>query len=78
MQVLLHLPDDLAARFKAAVPKQERSAFVAELLAKALPEQDGALYKLALDVENDPALSAMVDDWDVTAGDGLEAREIQP
>ena len=74
MQVLLQLPDDLAARFKAAVPKQARSAFVAELLAKALPEQDDALYHLALEVENDPELSAMADDWDVTAGDGLETR----
>lgn len=43
MQVLLHLPDDLAARFKAALPKKERSAFVAELLTKALPEQDDTL-----------------------------------
>jgi len=74
MQVLLHLPDDLAARFKAAVPKKSRSAFVAALLAKALPEQDDALYQLALEVEGDSELSALTDDWDVTAGDGLETR----
>ncbi len=73
MQVLLHLPDELVQRFRSSVPKRQRSAFVAALLEKALPEQDDALYRLALDVENDPAMDEMAD-WDVTAGDGLEAR----
>ncbi len=73
MQVLLHLPDDLARRFRASVPRNQRSAFVAALLEKALPEQDDALYRLALEVENDPAMDEMAD-WDATAGDGLEAR----
>ena len=74
MQVLLHLPDDLAIRFKATVPKQARSAFVADLLAKALPEQDDALFRLALEVEGDPELSEIASDWDGVVGDGIEAR----
>ena len=74
MQVLLHLPDYLAARFKATVPKKARSAFVADLLTKALPEADDALYRLALAVEGDPELSEMASEWDSTAGDGIEAR----
>ena len=74
MQVLLHLPDDLAIRFKATVPKKARSAFVADLLAKALPEQDDALFRLALEVEADPGLSEMASDWDGVVGDGIEAR----
>lgn len=74
MQVLLHLPDDLANRFKASVPKKARSAFVADLLAKALPEQDDALFQLAMDVENDPELVGMASDWDAVVGDGIETR----
>ena len=74
MQVLLHLPDDLANRFKSSVPKKARSAFVADLLAKALPEQDDALFHLAMDVENDPELVGMASDWDAVVGDGIEAR----
>jgi len=74
MQVLLHLPDDLAMRFKATVPRKARSAFVADLLVKALPEQDEALFRLALAVEGDPGLSEMASDWDSVVGDGIEAR----
>jgi hypothetical protein len=74
MQVLLHLPDDLANRFKSSVPKKARSAFVADLLAKALPEQDDALFQLAMDVENDPELVGMASDWDAVVGDGIETR----
>ncbi|MCX7114277.1 MAG: hypothetical protein NTX45_30255 [Proteobacteria bacterium] len=75
MQVLLRLPDDLATRFKATVPKKSRSAFVADLLRKALPaEADDALYRLALAVEGDPELSEMASEWDSAAGDGIEAR----
>lgn len=74
MQVLLHLPDDLALRFKATVPRKARSAFVADLLAKALPEHDDALFRLALEVEDDPGLSEMASDWDGVAGDGIETR----
>ena len=74
MQVLVHLPDDLANRFKATVPKRLRSAFIANLLGKAIPEQEDALFKLALEVENDPSVSELESDWKVTIGDGLEAR----
>ena len=68
MQVLVHLPDDLANRFKATVPKRLRSAFIANLLGKAIPEQEDALFKLALEVENDPSVSELESDWKVTIG----------
>ena len=74
MQVLIHLPDDVANRFKATVPKRLRSAFIANLLGKAIPEQEDALFKLVLEVENDPSVSELESDWKVTIGDGLEAR----
>ena len=72
MQVLLHLPDDLASRFKAAVPPRQRSAFVAGLLQKALPEDEDPLYLIALEVEKDERLNAEMAEWDVVVGDGIE------
>jgi hypothetical protein len=74
MQVLVHLPDHLADRFKSTVPKRFRSAFIADLINKAIPEQEDALYQLALDVESDSSISELESDWEVTVGDGLEAR----
>jgi hypothetical protein len=74
MQVLVHLPDDLADRFKSTIPKRLRSAFIADLLSKAIPEQEDALFKLAMAVENDTGVSELESDWEVTVGDGLETR----
>lgn len=74
MQVLIHLPDDLADRFKATVPKRLRSSFIADLLNKAIPVQEDTLYKLALEVENDPGVLEVESDWEITIGDGLETR----
>ena len=73
MQVLVHLPDDLAGRFRAAVPPRKRSAFIAELLQKALPQDSDPLYQLALAVEQERSLNAEMAEWDGVAGDGLEA-----
>lgn len=72
MQILAHIPDDLAARFKAAVPARQRSAFIADLLRKALPEEEDALYQLAMAVEQDQSLNEGLKDWDAVVADGLE------
>ena len=72
MQILLHLPDDLATRFKSAVPPRRRSAFVAELLRKALPEDEDPLYLIALEAEKDARLNTEMAEWDALSGDGLE------
>lgn len=72
MQLLFHIPDDLAERFKQAVPPRRRSAFVASLLQEALPEEDDPLYRIALDVERDAALNAEMRQWrDGLIGDGI-------
>lgn len=72
MQILLHVPDDLAARFKSAVPPRKRSAFVTDLLRKALPEDEDPLYLIALEVEKDERLNAEMAEWDALSGDGIE------
>ncbi|POZ52434.1 hypothetical protein [Methylovulum psychrotolerans] len=74
MQVLVHLPDDLANRFKSTVPKRLRSAFIADLLSKAIAEQEDELFKLAIAVDNDPAVAELEADWESTVGDGFATR----
>jgi hypothetical protein len=72
MQLLLHIPDALAERFKQAVPARQRSDFVAKLLEKALPVEEDPLYLAALEVEQDLALGAEMREWrEGLIGDGL-------
>jgi hypothetical protein len=63
MQLLLHIPDALAERFKQAVPVRKRSEFVAKLLEKALSVEADPLYLAALEVEQDLALGAEMREW---------------
>ena len=78
-QLLLRLPDDLVGRLRRGVPARQRSAFVQKLLEQALPpEEDEPLYRIALEVEADERLSAEMQDWDDTAGDGLAGEDTAP
>ena len=72
-QILLHLPEDLARRFRSAVPARQRSSFVQKLLEEALPqESEDPLYLAALAVEEDASLNAEMAEWEeATVGDGL-------
>jgi len=72
MQLLLHIPDALAERFKQTVPARQRSDFVAKLLEKALPVEEDPLYLAALEVEQDLTLGAEMREWrEGLIGDGL-------
>ena len=52
-QILIRLPEDIAARFKAAVPARQRNKFVAELVATAVARHEDGLAKIATAVAND-------------------------
>ena len=76
MQLLFHVPDELANRFKSHVPARRRSEFIAKLLEDALPIEDDPLYLAALEVEKDVALNAEMREWrEALIGDGLRGRE---
>ncbi|WP_297049048.1 hypothetical protein [uncultured Desulfovibrio sp.] len=76
MQMLFHIPDALAARFRQAVPPRQRSAFVTKLMEQALPEDDDPLYQLALEVERDAALNAEMREWrEGLIADGIRGQE---
>ena len=72
MQLLVHIPDALVRRFQQAIPVRKRSAFIRQLLEKALPEENNALYQAALAVEQDEALNADMALWDEASNDGLD------
>ena len=63
MQMLFHIPNELAERFRQTVPPRQRSAFVARLMEQALPEEDDPLYQTALAVEQDSVLNAEMREW---------------
>lgn len=72
MQMLLHIPDAVATRFKQCVPARQRSAFVTNLLETAFPVDEDPLYLAALEVERDATLNAEMREWrDGLAVDGL-------
>jgi hypothetical protein len=72
MQILVHVPDELAMRFRSNIPLRKRSAFISKLLEKALPADNDVLYKAALAVEQDEALNADLAVWDEASSDGLD------
>ena len=77
-QILIRLPEDVAARFKAAVPARQRNKFVAELVATAVARHEEKLAKIATAVTNEekrnPSIAQEMRDWDATVGDGLEKK----
>ena len=76
MQMLLHIPDPVATRFKQSVAPRQRSAFVTKLLMEALPEDEDPLYLAALAVERDAQLNAEMREWrDGLAMDGIRGAD---
>ena len=75
-QILIRLPEDVAARFKAAVPARQRNKFVADLVARAVARQEDELTRIAAAVTDEergnPELAQEMRDWEATIGDGME------
>lgn len=79
-QVLLRLPDDLAAQLARAVPPRQRNRFLVDLLRQELGKEDAELVaaceamnaieaahpELLIETQEwlDADLSGSVDDWD--------------
>ena len=77
-QILIRLPEEVAAKFKAAVPARQRNTFVAELVATAVARHEDELAKIATAVTNEekrnPKIAQEMRDWEATVGDGLEEK----
>jgi hypothetical protein len=75
-QVLIHLPTDLAIRFRQSVPARNRSSFVRSLLEKYLPDTDDALYQSALRAQAfDDANPNEKAAFSIAMSDGLDPNE---
>ena len=74
-QILIRLPEDVAARLKAAVPARQRNKFVADLVARAVARHEDELAKIAAAVTDEerrnPELAQEMRDWEATVGDGI-------
>ena len=80
-QILIRLPEEVAARLKAVVPPRKRNKFVSQLVIKALEDYDRKLALIAdqvtADEKNNPELLQEMRDWDVTVGDGIDDEEYE-
>ena len=75
-QVLIHLPTDLAIRFRQSVPARNRSSFVRGLLEKYLPDTDDAVYQAALQAQAfDDANAEENAAFNIAMLDGLDPNE---
>ncbi len=63
MRLTLSIPDAIAHRFLAAVPRRQRSATVARLLAQELLHHEDRLEAACRSANADAALDAEVEEW---------------
>ena len=78
-QILIRLPEDIAAKLKAAVPARQRNKFVAELVATAVARYEDDLGKIAAAVTDEetrnPEIGREMRGWEAAIGDGLEEQQ---
>jgi hypothetical protein len=75
-QVLIHLPEELAARFRQAIPARSRSDFLRSLLEKNLPDTQELMYQAALQAQQfDDAHPEEQDTLALASMDGLDPHE---
>ena len=75
-QVLIHLPTEVARRFRSAVPARQRSGYIRNLLEKNLPNVDAQMLELALKAQAyDNAHPEETLELEATLTDGLDPNE---
>jgi hypothetical protein len=74
-KVLISLPDQLAARMRAAIPQRQRSKIFTHLIEEEIERREHALYECALAVEQDASLHKEMAEWDITLSDGLSEEK---
>ena len=74
--MLIRLPDDVVSRFRSLVPARQRNKFLADLVAKAVSDQESDLEQIAAAVTReeraDPELQQELADWQQINADGLD------
>jgi hypothetical protein len=76
VQVLIRLPNEIARRFRDAIPARQRSEFVRKLLEQNLPNMDEHMHELALQAQAfDDANPEEANELESTLMDGLDPNE---
>ena len=73
-KVLISIPDNLIGRMKAVIPQRQRSKILAKLLEDEVTLRETKLYQCAREVESDQTLNEEMEEWNTTAGDGIDAE----
>ena len=71
-KMLVSIPNELAMRFRVAIPQKQRSKVITNLISQEIEKREKKLYECALAVEKDPKLNNEMLGWDVTLIDGLQ------
>lgn len=73
---MIRLPEKIASRLDAVVPRRKRNQFIVDRLNEVIEKQDSELAKIAAVVtaeeDRDPEHQAFVKDWETTVGDGID------
>ena len=71
-QLLIHLPDNLASKFRSRIPAKKRSKYIESLLTIDLEKKDDELLAAAIAIENDSDINKLIAEFDVTVRDGIK------
>lgn len=74
-QLLIHLPDNLANRFRALVPPKQRSKYIESLLNEALAKKNDELSASAIAIEKDANINSLIRDFEIVSGDGIDEQK---
>lgn len=70
-KILISIPDAIVQRMRATIPPRQRSKIIVKLIEKEIEKRERALYECALAVEKDISLNKEMQEWNITAKDGL-------
>jgi len=59
----LSIPDDIADRFRSAVPARERSSLISALIERELEKRNSMLATACLAANQDEALNRDIHEW---------------
>jgi len=63
MRMTLSIPDDIAERFRSAIPPRKRSRVISSLIEHELEKRNRALAAACLAANQDESLNHDIDEW---------------
>ncbi|MDQ6959301.1 MAG: hypothetical protein Q9M24_09355 [Mariprofundaceae bacterium] len=63
MRITLSIPDEVAERFRSAIPPRKRSSVVVHLIERELDQRDKILAAACIAANRDESLRKEIDEW---------------